>query len=137
MRKIVSFAVAFVACGAAPLYGQESAPGACATPQFINVSGASRVDTAAIRSTSGLGTGAPLAVHDIQAGIKALYATGQFDDVQIVCHVSPTDGKASLVVQVKERPVLTDYKVSGADRVSPKDVKEKLEFRVLSSTAKT
>jgi outer membrane protein insertion porin family len=92
------------------------------------VTGAARVDTAAIRSTAGLSTGTQLAVHDLQTAIKALYATGQFDDVQIVCRVSPTDNKGSLVIQVKERPVLSDYKVIGADRVSPKDVKEKLSF---------
>src|ERR1700719_2043602 len=72
--------------------------------------------------------GTTLNVHDIQTGIKALYATGQFDDVQMVCKVSPGDNKASVVIQVKERPILTDYRVIGADRVSPKDVKEKLAF---------
>jgi len=121
-------ALALLACGAVSLSAQESAPGACATPQSIIVSGSSRVDTAAVRSTAGLSAGTPLAVHDIQTGIKALYATGQFDDVQIICRVSPTDAKATLVITVKERPILTDYKVVGADRVSPKDVKEKLSF---------
>ena len=120
--------LALIAISAAPLYAQETAPGACATPEFIAVTGNSRVDTAAVRSTAGLSTGTQLNVHDIQTAIKALYATGQFDDVQIVCRVSPSDNKASVVIQVKERPILTDYKVIGADRVSPKDVKEKLAF---------
>ena len=127
MRKTVAFALVFCAGGAAPLLAQESAPGACATPESIIVSGASRVDTAAIRATAGFPTG-QLNVHDIQTAIKAIYATGQFDDVQIVCRVSPTAAKSTLVIQVKERPLLTDYKVIGADRVSPKDVKEKLAF---------
>ncbi len=128
MRKIASYVLAFAALGAAPLYAQESAPGACATPESIVVTGSSRVDTAAVRATAGLSTGAQLNVHDLQAAIKALYATGQFDDVQIICRVSPTTSKASLVLQVKERPILTAYKVIGADRVAPKDVKEKLAF---------
>lgn len=128
MRKIASYVLAFAAVGAAPLYAQESAPGACATPESIVVTGSSRVDTAAVRATAGLSTGAQLNVHDLQAAIKALYATGQFDDVQIICRVSPTTSKASLVLQVKERPILTAYKVIGADRVAPKDVKEKLAF---------
>lgn len=127
MRKIV-YTLAFIACGATPLLAQETTPGVCATPETIVVSGASRVDTAAIRSTSALATGTQLSVHDIQTAIKALYATAQFDDVQIVCHVSPTNGKASLVIEVKERPILAAYKVVGADKVSPKDVKEKLSF---------
>jgi outer membrane protein insertion porin family len=69
-----------------------------------------------------------LNVHDIQDAIKALYATGQFDDVQLVCRVDPASSKATLTIQVRERPILTDYKVIGADRVAPKDVKEKLSF---------
>ena len=128
MPKFAPLVLALVAVSAASLRAQETAPGVCSTPESIIVTGNSRVDSAAVRSTSGLATGEPLNVHDLQTGIKALYATGQFDDVQIICHVAPANGKASLVIQVKERPVLSDYKVIGADRVSPKDVKEKLAF---------
>ncbi len=120
--------LAFVAISAAPVYAQDTAPGACSTPETIVATGNSRIDSAAVRSTAGLATGTQLNVHDLQTAIKALYATGQFDDVQILCRVSPTTNKAALVIQVKERPMLTDYKVIGADRVSPKDVKEKLAF---------
>jgi outer membrane protein insertion porin family len=131
MRKIVSFALALIAASAASSYAQEGAtqgaPGACATPESIIVTGNSRVDTAAIRGTSTLVTGTQLNVQNIQAAIKALYATGQFDDVQIICRVT-APGKATLAIQVKERPTLTDYKIIGADKVAPKDVKEKLAF---------
>ncbi|MEO8578933.1 MAG: outer membrane protein assembly factor BamA [Gemmatimonadales bacterium] len=128
MRKIASYVLALMALGAASLYAQESAPGACATPESIVVTGSTRSDTAAVRATAGLSTGTQLNVHDLQTGIKALYATGQFDDIQIVCRLSPATSKASLVIQVKERPILTAYKVIGADRVAPKDVREKLAF---------
>ena len=128
MRKLASYTLALVAAGAAALHAQETAPGACSTPESIVVAGNARVDSAAIRSTGGLSTGSQLNVHDIQNAIKALYGTGQFDDVQIICRVAPATGKATLVIQVKERPILTSYKVIGADRVSPKDVKEKLAF---------
>src|SRR5438034_1677895 len=128
MRKIASCVLALAALRVAPLYAQEGAPGVCSTPESIVVTGSSRSDTASVRATAGLSTGAQLNVHDIQTAIKALYATGQFDDVQIICQVAPTTGKGSLVIQVKERPLLTDYKVIGADRVAPKDVREKLAF---------
>ena len=128
MRKIASFALAFLTASAASLYAQEAAPGACSTPETIVVSGNARVDTAAIRASSTLSAGTQLNVHDIQTGIKALYATGQFEDVQIICRLLPGSNKATIVIQVRERPILTDYKVIGADRVSPKDVKEKLAF---------
>ena len=129
MRKCASYTLALVAVGAAGLKAQEAAPGACSTPESIIVTGYSRVDSAAIRSTSALSMGSQLSVTDIQTAIKALYATGQFDDVQLVCRVEPgTGGKATLVIQVRERPILTAYKVIGVDRVSPKDVKEILAF---------
>ncbi len=128
MRKFASYALALIAASAAALHAQEATPGACATPEQIQVTGNSRVDSAAIRGSSGLSTGTQLSVHDIQTAIKALYATGQFDDVQITCRIAPTTNKATLLIQVRERPVLTDYKVIGANRVSPKDVKEKLAF---------
>jgi len=128
MRKFASYTLALMAAGAATLNAQEAAPGACSTPESIIVTGNARVDSAAVRSTGGLSTGSQLSVRDIQNAIKALYATGQFDDVQIICQVTPGTGTATLVVQVRERPLLTDYKVIGTDRVSPKDVKEKLAF---------
>jgi outer membrane protein insertion porin family len=128
MRKFASYTLALTAAGAATLNAQEAAPGACSTPESIIVTGNARVDSAAVRSTGGLSTGSQLSVRDIQNAIKALYATGQFDDVQIICQVTPGTGTATLVVQVRERPLLTDYKVIGTDRVSPKDVKEKLAF---------
>ena len=128
MRKVASYVLALVAACAAPLHAQKSAPGACSTPESIIVAGYSRVDSAGIRSTAGLSTGSQLNVHDIQNAIKALYATGQFDDVQIACRLEPETSKAALVIQVRERPILTSYTVIGADRVSPKDVKEKLSF---------
>jgi len=128
MRKFASFALALLAAGAATLNAQEAAPGACSTPDSIIVAGNSRLDSAGIRSTAGLSTGSQLNVHDIQNAIKALYGTGQLDDVQVLCQVAPGTGKATLVIQVRERPILTSYRVIGADRVSPKDVKEKLAF---------
>src|SRR5438105_7099821 len=128
MRKTASYALALIAASAAALHAQEATPGACATPEQVQVTGNSRVDSAAIRGSSGLSTGTQLSVHDIQTAIKALYATGQFEDVQITCRIAPTTNKATLLIQVRERPVLTDYKVIGANRVSPKDVKEKLAF---------
>jgi outer membrane protein insertion porin family len=128
MRKIASYTLALVAVGAVGLHAQEAAQGACSTPESIIVTGYSRVDSAAIRSTSALSVGSQLSVTDIQTAIKALYATGQFDDVQLICRVEAGTAKATLVIQVRERPLLTAYKVVGADRVSPKDVKEILAF---------
>jgi len=127
MRKIVPIALALIAASAASSYAQEATPGACSTPESIIVAGNSRLDSATVRGNSTLATGTTLSVQNIQSAIKALYATGQFEDVQILCRIGAA-GKATLVIQVKERPTLTDYKIIGATRVAPKDVKEKLAF---------
>jgi len=111
-----------------PLGAQQAAPGVCASPEAIIVAGNARVDSAAIRGASGLATGTPLNVTDVQRAIRAVYATGQFDDVQIVCRTAPGATGATLLIQVKERPILASYTVVGADRVSPKDVRERLAF---------
>src|SRR3990170_1952978 len=110
------------------LAAQQGAPGACATPAAIVVTGNSRVDSSAVRSSAGFTPGATLSVTDVQRAIKSLYGTGQFDDVQVVCRLSPATSQATLVLQVKERPVFTAYQVIGADKVSPKDVRERLAF---------
>ena len=95
MQKIAIYTLALTAAGAASLYAQESAPGACSTPEAIVVTGNSRVDSAAVRSTAGLSTGGQLNVHDIQAAINALYATAQFDD--------------ALKAQLRARREVTEY----------------------------
>ncbi len=128
MPKTVPLLLVLVAASAVSLRAQETAAGACSTPESIIVAGNSRVDSAAVRTTAGLSTGTALNTHDIQTAIKALYTTGQFDDVQIVCRATPGTTNATLVIQVRERPILASYRVIGADRVSPKDVKEKLSF---------
>ncbi|MGH7652187.1 MAG: outer membrane protein assembly factor BamA [Gemmatimonadaceae bacterium] len=128
MPKTVPLLLVLVAASAVSLRAQDTAQGSCSTPASIIVSGNSRVDSAVVRTTAGLSTGTTLNTHDIQTAIKALYASGQFDDVQIVCRVAPGTTNATLIIQVKERPILTSYRVIGADRVSPKDVKEKLSF---------
>ncbi len=126
MRKVL-LAVSALVCASGQLAAQDVTSGACATPETIDVTGNSRVETAAIHSTAGLTAGAQLSTRDVSRAIKALYATGNFDDVQLLCRVS-ADGKGTLIVQVKERPVLAGYSVVGPRRVSPKDVKERLAF---------
>lgn len=126
MRRLATYSLALSCAVAARLSSQEPA-GACATPESITVVGAARNDTASVRASSGLATGQQLAVRDIQTAIKALYATGQFDDVQMTCRTAAT-GRAGLTILVKERPLLASYRIIGADRVAAKAVKEKLAF---------
>lgn len=131
MRKVI-LAVAALAGASGSLAAQDASTGPCAVPETIEISGNTRGDAAVIQSTAGLIAGVQLSAHDISRAIKALYATQNFDDVQIVCRVAPA-GKAALVIVLKERPVLAGFTVTGPRRVSPKDVKERLAFAVGSA----
>lgn len=119
-----------------PLYAQETAPsnepgsGRCATPDTITVTGNSRVDETTIRGTVGLVPHTALNYRDVQRAVKALYATGNYDAVQVICTISPKTDKASLDVHVKERPLLAATLIHGVRQVSAKDVKERLDLPV-------
>ncbi len=82
---------------------------------------------ASIRSDFGVVAGTQLNTRSVQDGVKALFATGQFDDVQVLCTVDP-QGHTTLVVQVKERPVLGAVDVVGAKRISEKTIREHIDL---------
>src|SRR5687768_13041872 len=115
-----------LAVASAPALAQDTPLGVCAVPDSIAVRGNQHTDEATIRGDAGLIAGASLNFRDIQRAVRAVFATGQFDDVQIQC-VSGT-GRAILAISVKERPVLAGVRVQGVDRVSSKAVRERIEI---------
>ncbi len=114
-------------------YAQVPTPSteACASPDSIIIRGNSRVTESQIRSDAALpvGGGVPLNYRAEQRALKALYATSQFDDVRVSCEPAAS-GKANLVIAVIERPVLGDVTVTGANAVSPRTVKEKVDILI-------
>ncbi|MBA3656019.1 MAG: outer membrane protein assembly factor BamA [Gemmatimonadaceae bacterium] len=127
MHRSAIALLAVIAAGS-PVLAQDAPEGACSKPDSIGVRGNVRVPEAVIRGYAALTPGVQLSFRDVQRSIKAVFATGQYDDVKIVC--SQTGGKNVLVVEVKERPVLQSFKVIGVDRVSAKDIKDRLELAV-------
>ena len=127
MRKFAVSLLALMAVGT-PVLAQEGAPGACTTPDSIAVAGNARVSAETVRNSAGLTPRATLNYRDIQRAIKALFATGQFEDVQVVCSVPPAVAKPTLSLVVRERPLLSSVSVTGPERVSNKDVRERLSL---------
>jgi outer membrane protein insertion porin family len=125
MKMYAVSLLAFMAAGTS-VFAQESAPGACTTPDSIAVAGNVRVSTSTVLSSAGISPRTTLNYRDIQRAIKALFTTGQFEDVQVTCSVPPTTPKSTLTISVRERPVLSNYSITGVSRVSPKDIKERL-----------
>ncbi|MBA3340473.1 MAG: outer membrane protein assembly factor BamA [Gemmatimonadaceae bacterium] len=130
MQKLAFSLLALCAAGSSAIAQDTATPGACTTPDSIAVSGNARVAEATIRTTAAVSPRTVLNYRDLQRVIKALFATGQFEDVQVICTVPPAAPRPTLTIAVKERPVLSSYSVTGAERVDAKDVKERLTLLV-------
>jgi outer membrane protein insertion porin family len=117
-----------LAAASAPALAQDNPLGSCAVPDSIAVRGNEHTDAASIRGDAGLIAGTSLNYRDIQRAIRGVFATGQFDDVTIECVPGTAGGKTVLAITVKERPVLSDVRVEGVDRVSSKAVRERIEI---------
>ncbi len=124
MQKYVVSLLALMAAGT-PVLAQD-APGVCTTPDTVAVSGNSRVTGETIRTAAGLLPRTTLNFRDVQRAIKALFATGQFDDVRVLCAIPPATPRVTLTIEVDERPLLTEYSITGPERVSSRDVRERL-----------
>ncbi|HZS59133.1 MAG TPA: POTRA domain-containing protein, partial [Gemmatimonadaceae bacterium] len=124
MRYIAGVLLALLAGGR--VFAQEGG-GRCAKPDSIVVTGNSRVDEPTIRASMGILAGAPLNARQLQEGVKALFGTGQFDDVQVSCTVA-SNHKVVLNVIVKERQVLGNFTVVGTQKLSSKSVRDKIDL---------
>ena len=120
----------------APAFAQDPTPaadtslaGRCVSPDSVVVRGNSRVSEETIRGTAALAPGQPLNVSAFRRAIAALYATGEFEDVQINCAVTP-GGRARLAIAVRERPVVAAVTVRGTDRVSGRTVRDRIDIPV-------
>lgn len=132
MYKIAGSLLA-LALAALPLRAQDTqtpGSGRCAVPDTITVTGNSRVDETTVRGTIGLVPHTTLNYRDVQRAVKALYATGNYDDVKVICTLVAPSNRVVLNVQVKERPLLGATAVRGVQQVSAKDVREVLALPV-------
>ncbi len=125
MQKYVVSLLALMVAGT-PVLAQDDAPGVCTMPDTVAVSGNVRVTDETVRTAAGLLPRTTLNFRDIQRAIKALFATGQFEDVRVLCSIPPATPRVTLTIEVDERPVLTAYTVRGPERVSSRDVRERL-----------
>jgi outer membrane protein insertion porin family len=102
----------------------------CTTSDSVAVRGNSRVTDARIRTEVGLAKGATLNFPTLQRTLKALYAIGEFDDVQILCDLESVPGMVLTVFQVRERLVLGDITVTGPKAISERSVKDKIDLLI-------
>src|SRR5579872_45910 len=103
------------------------ASGPCATPDSVIIRGNSRVTTPTVLSDIGITKGDTLNFRVLQRAIRNLYATGHFSSVQMGCEVG-TNGHASAVFTVVERPLLGHFSVEGEDVIGEGALRDKIEL---------
>ncbi len=86
----------------------------------IAVIGAKRFPADQIITVAGIPLHSTVNFRDISRAITDLYSTAQFDDVQINDKV--LNGHLVLIIIVKERPILRNWTVIGAERIPVHDV---------------
>jgi outer membrane protein insertion porin family len=125
-----SFVVLALALASAPALAQDPAAGGrCTTPDSIAVRGNTRISDATILSDAGLTAGIPLNYRAVQRAIQTLFATGEYADVQALCDIAP-NGRATLALVVKERPVLESIDLVGFKTVSKKSATDSIDLPI-------
>jgi outer membrane protein insertion porin family len=129
MRRAASLSIVLLAVTATIAAGQEApVAGACVNPDSVAFRGNSRVSESALRGDVGISPGSTLNYRTLQRAIKSLYATAQFEDIQIRCEVAA--GRATLTFDLKERPLLGEVDVRGTNRVSLGTVRDQVDILI-------
>ena len=124
LRPTFTALALLVLAGTNPLSAQQPEDGRCQTPDSIAVRGNRRVLASTILSDAGLQVGTPLNYPFLQRAIRNVFQGGQFDDVQIACQLSSDGARATLLIKVVERPLLSDVDVVGPSALSLRTIKD-------------
>ncbi len=92
----------------------------------IAVDGNSRLSSSQITAAAGIVLGTEVTFRDVQRAIRTLYSTGQFDSVRVEQREMP--GRVILAIIVAERPLLAEWRVSGAEQISSRDVRDRVRL---------
>jgi len=114
---------------ATPVFAQDQA-GRCLRPDSVVVRGNERVGRATIIAGSGINAGDSLSFVAIQRALRDLYATGDFETVNIECGLPATGTGAAIVISVTERPVVGQVSVMGPSAIPLRSVEDKVTLLI-------
>jgi outer membrane protein insertion porin family len=114
---------------ATPVLAQDQA-GRCLRPDSVVVRGNVRVGRASIIAGSGINVGDSLSFPAIQRALRDLYATGDFETVNIECGLPAGATGAAIVISVTERPVVGQVSVLGPSAIPARSVEDKVSLLV-------
>jgi len=127
--RLLALAAPLFCClaGALPAQDSASAPVAVPVVDSLAVEGNTRLTASQVLGTSGLVLGQPTNYRDLQRAILALFKTGQFDDVAIR-QADDSTGRVTLIIRVRERPLLQRWALKGVEQVAARNLKEKVKL---------
>ncbi len=115
---------------AAPLMAQDGG-GRCTAPDSIRVLGNSRIAAATVITDANLAPAMLTNFTTIQRAIRALFETGQFDEVAVECLLlDEPAAKTVYLIRVKERPILDNVDVAGPKAISLNSVRDKVDLLI-------
>jgi outer membrane protein insertion porin family len=108
---------------------QDAITGQCATPDSIAFRGQSTIPEGDLRSGVGITAKTTISSRGLRRALSDLYATNKFEsDITTTCEI--TGDKSVLIFHVRERPVLSEVKVEGPDRVSLSSVRDRVDLQI-------
>jgi outer membrane protein insertion porin family len=113
--------------GLRPANARAQEPAAAPTVDSIEVVGVRRNTRQTVVNAASLPLHAAIGYRDLQRALRAIYATGQFEDVQIGRR-SGADSTEILVITVRERPLLVRATVRGVEKLSERSVRDRIEL---------
>lgn len=128
MPRAVRISCVLLAAATTAAAQEPAVAGACARPDSVAFRGHSRVAESALRGDVGISGGSAVNYRALQRAIKNLYATTQFEDIQVRCQVA--DGRAMLIFDLKERPLLGDVDVRGTERVASGTIRDQVDLLI-------
>ncbi len=123
----VPVAVLLMAGTSVPVLAQDGEVPRFARLDSVAVEGNGRISSEQIASVGGLVLGTEIGFRDIQRAVRALHATGQFDDIRIEQQITD-DNRLTLVYVVTERPMLRNWRLEGPTLVNQRDVRDLIKL---------
>jgi outer membrane protein insertion porin family len=119
-----AFSAVLALSTATPVAAQEAAQARPALQRVdsVVVEGNSRVAAENVLTVFSIQTGSEISYRDVQRGLKSLLRTGQFEDV--VVRARGSDPGVTLVLEVKERPLVRRVAINGLEHASERQTRD-------------
>lgn len=96
----------------------------------VVVDGNRRIEEAVVLAAIGLRRGEALSVEKVRRDLKAVYATGFFEDV--VVELVDAEGGVEIHFQVVEKPAVREVRIEGHKKIDEDDIREVLDVRAFA-----